>query len=135
MRILLVPLDVTYRCILTADHVRGLLRVDSPVMAFIAESTRFYMDFHDVYQKIPGCVINDPLALALAFAPHLVGCQDYFVDVDISGGVSMGKTFADNYHLTNKPANLRVAMEVNSTDFLELFLERMELLGQGHLLK
>jgi purine nucleosidase len=125
-----VPLDVTYRCILTADHIRRLLRVDSPVTAFIAESTRFYMGFHDEIQKIPGCVINDPLALALAFAPHLVGCRDYFVDVDISNGVSMGNTFADHYHLTGKPANMRVAMEVNAVDFLELFLERMEAISK-----
>ena len=29
------------------------------------------MEFHDEYQKIEGCVINDPLALALTFMPEL----------------------------------------------------------------
>jgi purine nucleosidase len=90
------------------------------------------MGFHDEYQKIQGCVINDPLALALAFAPHLMDCRPYYVDVDISGGVSMGKTFADNYHLTGETANMKVALGVRPREFMELFLERMEYLSQTH---
>lgn len=125
----LVPLDVTYQCILTPEDVQRLLKINSPVTQFIADSTRFYMSFHDEYQHINGCVINDPLALALTFAPDLVTCEALFVDVDISGGVSMGKTFADFFHMTGKPANMKVALEVRARDFLELFLERMERLS------
>lgn len=126
----LVPLDVTYQCILTPEDVQRLLMINTPLTRFIADSTRFYMNFHDAYQHINGCVINDPLALALVFAPDLVSCVDMFVDVDISGGVSMGKTFADFYRMTGKPANMRVAMEVRAGDFMELFLERMERLSK-----
>ena len=63
----LVPLDVTYQCILTPADVSRLQKIDSPITNFVAEATRFYMEFHDEYQKIDGCVINDPLALALTF--------------------------------------------------------------------
>ena len=126
----LVPLDVTYQCLLTRTDVQRLLKIVSPITTFISDATRFYMDFHDEYQKIHGCVINDPLALALAFAPHLVDCQEYYVDVDISGGISTGKTFADHFHLTGKSANMQVAMGVRPREFLELFLERMENLGK-----
>ncbi len=129
--ITLVPLDVTYQCILTPEDVQRLLMINSPLTRFIADSTRFYMSFHDEYQHINGCVINDPLALALAFAPDLVNCEDLFVDVDISGGVSMGKTFADFYRMTGKPANMKVALEVRAGDFMELFLERMERLSKA----
>lgn len=125
----LVPLDVTYRCVLTEAHVQHLLKIDSPIMRFIADATRFYMGFHDEYQKIQGCVINDPLALALAFAPDLVECEELYVDVDIYGGVSMGNTFADFYRMTGKAANMRVALDVRADDFIQLFLERMEKLG------
>jgi inosine-uridine nucleoside N-ribohydrolase len=48
------------------------------------------------------------------------------VDVDISGGVSMGKTFADILHRTGTPANMKVAMGVRGEDFIELFVQRME---------
>ena len=129
----LVPLDVSYQCILTQPDVDRLLQIDSPLTRFIAEATRFYMEFHDEYQGIEGCVINDPLALALTFAPELCTYQELFVDVDISGGVSLGKTFADFYNFTKKPANMRVALGVRAKDFIELFLERLEGLAQSTL--
>ena len=127
----LVPLDVTYQCILTPDDVKRLNKINSPIPKFLDESTRFYMEFHDEHQHILGCVINDPLALALAFAPELCDYQEHYVDVDISGGVSMGNTFADFYHHTKKPANMRVALGVRARDFMELFLERMESLAHS----
>ena len=129
MPITLVPLDVTYQCILTIQDVERLQKIDSPISTFIKDTTRFYMEYHDDYQGIEGCVINDPLALALTFAPELCDYQELPVDVDISGGVSMGKTFADFYNYGKKPANMRVALGVRARDFMELFLERMESLA------
>ncbi len=126
MPITLVPLDVTYQCILTPADVARLLQINSPISRLVADSTRFYMEFHDEYQQIDGCIINDPLALALVFAPELVDTEELYVDVDITGGVSMGKTFADFYRMTQKPPNMKVALEVRPRDFIELFLERIE---------
>lgn len=131
MPITLTPLDVTYQCIFLPDDLNRLLKVDSPITKFIADATRFYMEFHDEYQKIQGCVINDPLTLALTFMPELCDYQDLYVDVDLSGGVSLGKTFADFYRMTGKPANMKVALGVRPRDFMELFLERMEKLAKS----
>ncbi len=127
----LVPLDVTYHCILTRADVGRLLKVPSPVPRFVHDTTRFYMDFHDANQKIDGCVINDALALALVFAPQLCDFEEHYVDVDIQGGVSMGKTFADFYRMTGKPANMKVALGVRARDFLDLFVERIENLSRA----
>ena len=128
--ITLVPLDVTYQCILTAPDVERLMKIDSPIPKFIKDSTDFYMQYHDTYQSIKGCIINDPLALTLTFAPELCDYEKLPVDVDISGGVSMGKTFADFYNYNKKPANMKVALDVRARGFIELFLERMEKLAQ-----
>jgi purine nucleosidase len=125
----LVPLDVTYQCILTPGDVSRLQRIDSPITKFVADATRFYMEFHDEFQQIEGCVINDPLALALTFMPELCTYQELPVDVDLSGGISMGKTVADFYNYGKKPANLKVALSVRARDFIDLFVERMERLA------
>jgi purine nucleosidase len=131
MPITLTPLDVTYQCIFTKQDLARLLKIDSPITKFIADATRFYMEFHDEYQSIDGCVINDPLTLALTFMPELCDYQNLYVDVDLSGGVSMGNTFADFYHMTKKPANMKVALRVRPRDFMDLFLERMEKLANS----
>jgi purine nucleosidase len=127
----LVPLDVTYQCVLTQGDVRRLQEVDSPITQFVADATRFYMQFHDEFQKIDGCVINDPLALALTFAPELCTYQELPVDVDISGGISMGKTVADFYNYGKKPANMQVALGVRARDFIDLFVERIQSLARS----
>jgi len=131
MPITLTPLDVTYQCILLAEDVAQLQKIESPIPDFIADATRFYMEFHEKYQDIQGCVINDPLTLALTFAPDLCDYDEYFVDVDISGGVSTGKTFADFYMMTGKPANMKVALGVRARDFIDLFVERMKKLSES----
>jgi purine nucleosidase len=125
----LVPLDVTYQCILTPGDVNRLQEIDSPITRFVADATRFYMEFHDEYQQIDGCVINDPLALALTFMPELCTYQELPVEVDISGGISMGKTVADFYNYGKKPANMKVALGVRARDFIDLFVERIEKLA------
>jgi purine nucleosidase len=122
----LVPLDVTYQCVLTANDVERLLKIESPIPQFIRDATNFYMEYHADFQGIKGCVINDPLALALTIAPELCDYQELPVDVDISGGVSMGKTLADFFNYDKKPANIRVALGVRPREFIELFLGRME---------
>ncbi len=126
----LVPLDVTYQCILTPDDIHKMQRVNSPITTFVEEATRFYMEFHDEYQSIQGCVINDPLALALTFAPELCTYQELPVDVDISGGISMGKTIGDFYNYGKKPVNMKVALGVKPRDFMDLFVERIVRLAQ-----
>jgi purine nucleosidase len=131
MPITLVPLDVTYQCILTHSDVQRLQEIKSPITKFVADSTRFYMEFHDEFQQIDGCIINDPLALALTFAPDLCDYEEHYVDVDISGGVSMGKTFADFYRFTKKPANMKVALGVQARVFIELFLDRIGKLSKS----
>ena len=128
----LVPLDVTYQCILTAGDVARLQVLDSPITTFIKDATKFYMEYHDDYQRIEGCVINDPLALALTFAPELCDYRELPVDVDISGGISTGKTLADVYNYGKKPANMKVALGVRPRDFIDLFVERIKTLAQSN---
>ncbi len=131
MPITLTPLDVTYQCIFLPEDLNRLLRIDSPITKFIADATRFYMEFHDEYQKIDGCVINDPMTLALTFMPEICDYQDLYVDVDISTGMGLGNTFADFYNYEKKAANMKVALSVRPRVFMELFLERMEKLAKS----
>ncbi len=131
MPMILTPLDVTYQCIFLKEDLDKLLKIDSPITKFIADATRFYMEFHDEYQKIDGCVINDPMTLALTFMPEICDYQDLYVDVDISTGVGLGNTFADFYNYEKKAPNMKVALGVRPRMFMELFLERMEKLANA----
>jgi inosine-uridine nucleoside N-ribohydrolase len=107
------------------EHVDRLMNIDSPISRFIRDAMEVYLEASFAL-GFQGSSLHDPLTLATVIAPELLTCKEYYVDVDISGGVSMGKTFADILHVTKKPANMKVAMKVRGEEFVELFLQRME---------
>ena len=122
----LIPLDVTYQCLFTSADVERINQINSPIARFIKDATEVYIDFYKNYDGIDGCALHDPLTLATIIAPELLTFEEYYVDVDISGGVSSGNTFADLLKVSKQPANMKVAMNVGARDFIELFIERME---------
>lgn len=123
--ITLIPLDVTHKCLLKQEHVDRLMKMDSPISRFIRDAMKVYLEASFAL-GFEGSSLHDPLTLATIISPDLLTLKEYYVDVDISGGVSMGKTFADILHVTKKPANMKVAMNVRGDEFIELFLQRME---------
>lgn len=124
--ITLIPLDVTYQCLLTGDDIERLNKIDSPIARFVRDATAQYMEFYLKYEGFRGCALHDPLTLAAVIAPELLTLEEHYVSVDISGGVSTGKTYADFMKVSKKPANMKVALGVRGREFVELFLERME---------
>ena len=127
--ITLIPLDVTHKCMLKQEHIDRLMKINSPISRFIQEAVEVYLQA-SLTLGHEGSALHDPLTLATIIAPELLTLKEYYVDVDISGGVSMGKTFADVLNVLKKPANMKVAMNVRGEDFIELFLRRMEALSR-----
>lgn len=128
--ITLIPLDVTHKCLLKQKHVDRLLKISSPISNFISEAMNVYL--RASYERgFAGSALHDPLTLATILAPELLTLKSYYVDVDISGGVSMGNTFADIYNMSKKPANMKVAMDVRGDEFIELFVQHMEMLSRS----
>jgi len=128
--ITLIPLDVTHQCLLKQEHVNRLMKINSPISRFVRDVLEVYLPSS---QKMgfEGSALHDPLTLATILAPELLTLKEYYVDVDISGGVSMGKTFADIFNISKKPVNMKVAMNVCGADFVELFLQRIETLAKS----
>jgi purine nucleosidase len=121
----LIPLDVTHKCLLKQEHVDRLMQVNTPISRFIRDTMEVYLEASYAL-GYEGSSLHDPLTLAMVIAPEFLTLKEYYVDVDISGGVSMGKTFADIPRVLKKPANMKVAMNVRGEEFIELFLQRME---------
>jgi purine nucleosidase len=122
----LVPLDVTYQCIFTKDHLARLKGARADIENFIDRSTAFYMEFHAEYQGIQGCAINDPLAAAILVKPELVTFRDYYVDIELHGEFTTAKLSADHFGASGKVANAKVAMEVDVDGFMDFFIERVK---------
>jgi purine nucleosidase len=148
-RALALGLDVTETAKMTPDHVVELARLagstpddsldpgrtageperrsvaSNPVVRYVADALRFYMEFHARYDGFYGAFIHDPLATAAALDPGLVRVRGVPVDVDASGGVADGQTIADWRGLWHQVPNVDVAVEADSGEFLRRWVDRV----------
>jgi purine nucleosidase len=141
-RPLALGLDVTERAKFTPDHMATLARragsrpdeardesdgsvATNPVVRFIADALRFYMEFHSRYDGFYGAFIHDAMAVAAALDPTLVRSEALAVDVELNGTLTAGETVTDWRRVRGRPPNLDVAVEADADRFMTTFIERV----------
>ncbi len=79
----------------------------NPIVRYVADALRFYMEFHAQYDGFYGAFIHDPLAVAAALDRSLVTTEALYVDVETRGEITAGMTVADRRRLTGPRAEPR----------------------------
>src|SRR6476661_809685 len=97
----------------------------NPIVRFVADSLRFYMEFHARYDGFYGAFIHDALAAAAAIDPGLVSTKAVTVDVELGGTLTTGETVTDWRGVWGRPPNLDVAIAARADEFLRRFVERV----------
>jgi purine nucleosidase len=143
-------LDVTEKARILPDHVVALARAagsepddslalargedpmhatrsvaSNPIVRYVADALRFYMEFHAHYDGFYGAFIHDPLAVAAALDPGLVRTRAVAVDVELGGTLTTGETAADWRGVWGRPPNVDVAIEADAEEFMRRFVERV----------
>ena len=114
------------------DPMRSTRSVASnPIVRYLADALRFYMEFHAQYDGFYGAFIHDALALAAALDPTLVTTVAVTVDVETRGEITTGETVADWRHHWRRPPNCDVAVEADTDEFMARFIERVGALASG----
>jgi purine nucleosidase len=156
MPITLLPWDVTSKVLLRQADVDRLLATPSPLTRFIADATRFYLEFHLSAFGYDGCSINDPIALAMVFQPDLVTTEPMHVAIEYTSELTAGKTvisyvgqhdtapdeqdipgydarsWPPRWRKAFRPSpNVRSVTACDERRFIDLFVERMETLARG----
>jgi purine nucleosidase len=104
----------------------------NPIVRYIADALRFYMEFHAGYDGFYGAFIHDALAVAATLDRSLVTTKALYVDVETRGEITAGMTVADRRGLTKRAPNLDVAVTANVTEFLDRLVERVGGLAADH---
>jgi inosine-uridine nucleoside N-ribohydrolase len=92
---LMVGLDVTRRMVLTATEVNRLTNSADPLVSWLGQALRFYVEFHVLEERLNGCVVNDVLTIGELLAPGLLTPQHVPLRVDLDGGDHRGHTRED----------------------------------------
>jgi purine nucleosidase len=143
-------LDVTEKAKITPEHVVALARragstpddslalargedpmhathsvASNPIVRYVADALRFYMEFHSRYDGFYGAFIHDPLAVAAALDPALVTTEAVAVDVELEGALTSGETVTDWRRVWDRPPNLDVAVTADAATFLDRLVDRV----------
>jgi purine nucleosidase len=97
----------------------------NPIVRYVADALRFYMEFHAGYDGFYGAFIHDPLAVAAALDPSLITTKAVAVDVELAGTLTTGETVTDWRGVWGRPPNLEVAIDADADEFLRRFVERV----------
>lgn len=120
----LVPLDVTEQVRLTGAELRSSLRGRRDAQA---QALRAMLALPNGRNVTSGIALHDPLAVAVAIAPHIVETQMLPIDV-VCDGAAAGMSLEDRrIHGTAGPSGsmVAVAVTVDVEAARELFLSRV----------
>ncbi|OPZ83382.1 MAG: Pyrimidine-specific ribonucleoside hydrolase RihA [bacterium ADurb.Bin429] len=121
----MVGLNVTRHMVVTRAAVETLCADGDPTRCWWGDMLRFYEEFHRVREGLEGCVINDPLAVALAMHPEFGTAEPMHVAIDRADGLTRGQTVCDRLGLTGEPPNAVVYTEVDAASALRLVNDRV----------
>ncbi|HEY3379191.1 MAG TPA: nucleoside hydrolase [Armatimonadota bacterium] len=116
----MVGLNVTRHMVLTRQAVDHLAQSTDPALQWWGEMLRFNAEFHHSHEGLEGCIIHDPLAMALALAPEFGTTQPMYLEVARHDDLTRGQTVCDRYGLLGEAPNADVYVEAAWRDVLQL---------------
>jgi len=123
--VVMAPLDVTHRALMTRGFIDGLRAVGTPVATAAAAMLDFYERFDLERYGQAGGPLHDPCVIAWLLKPELFGGRDCHVAVETGSELTMGMTVVDWWGMTDRPKNAHVLREVDAQGFLDLITERI----------
>lgn len=123
----LVGMDVTMTTLLSTDMMAEISREGDHAAQTLMQITQFYVDaYKTMYPGIQGCGLHDPLAVAVAVDPSMVGLERMYVDIELNGELTRGSTVADRRRTAIPFHNANVAMTVDRPRFEAEFMALMK---------
>lgn len=121
----MIGLDVTHQVVLTREETAVWRGSGTPAGRFFADMTDHYIGVSEKGDpQMGGCALHDPLAVAAAIDPTLVGCLPANLRVDLDGA-TRGRTVCDLARLRDAEKDCDVALTVDVPRFVGEFSRRV----------
>lgn len=122
--IILLPWETTLTHGLSLQQVEELGRGNSPRAEFFRRTIRNRLGRQTREEK--GLLEPDPLALAVMLEPEIVQRYEMqYIEIELAGKLTRGQTVIDWDHLTGKPPNTQVVLEIDRERFWELMKQSL----------
>ena len=137
----MVGLEVGDKTLISRKQVDQLAQTHGPVNDFIYAVVKYLVDLSAQFGS-PGSPMYDPLAVGAAIDSTLVKTQEMHVDVETRGEFTRGETVGNRHGVVERNVlrgdryviegvdkvapNAKVAVDVESDRFLQLFVSRIK---------
>jgi pyrimidine-specific ribonucleoside hydrolase len=120
----MIGLDVTHKALFDAAHADRLRGAGKAGKA-VAELADFFLEFHRQRYRFDGAPIHDAMAVAQVIDPTLVETLECNIEIETDSTYCDGRTVVDRWHVTQRPRNAHVGIDVDAQRFLELLVTRI----------
>ncbi|OZJ01457.1 hypothetical protein BZG36_05473 [Bifiguratus adelaidae] len=125
--LVMVPLDVTHKAIVTVDIILSIRHQLTPCSRFaqlLVDLLLFFEHtYRDVFGFLQGPPLHDPCTLAYIIRPELFKGRFMRVDVVTGDGPASGQTICDIYGRSPLPPNCFVTTDIDAEGFFEIMLD------------
>jgi purine nucleosidase len=125
----LVPLEVTHQALATPDVVQRIQALGTPLASIVVDLLTFFGSTYESVFGIPHPPVHDPVAVARVARPEIVTVREVFVAVETAGEWTAGETVVDWHGVLHRPANARIATELDVEAFWALVVDALRRLG------
>lgn len=91
--ITMIGLDVTHRVLMPRTRVESYGEINTPMAQHLSKIMPLYLHFYSSTRGIDGMFVHDSTAISYLLTPELFTTVQYPIMVDVSRGISRGKTW------------------------------------------
>ena len=122
-------LDVTHKVLSTRERVTRIRDIGNAVSDATAGMLSFFQRHDSEKYGADGAPLHDPCTVAWLLRPELFETKHVNVSVETESELTIGHTAVDFWHVTDRPANVDWAYDVDADGFYELLFERLARFG------
>ena len=116
----MIGLDVTHKAIFWDRERQAMAEAGGVASAIVAGLLGFYQGFHRRVYGWDGGPVHDAVAVAHLAHPGLVTTVRANVVVELEGEFTRGRTVADLRHVTDRPVNAEIGVDIDRDRFIGL---------------
>ncbi|MDO5710140.1 MAG: nucleoside hydrolase [Micrococcales bacterium] len=128
--VVMVGLDLTHQALATPDVVARIDALGTRPAKFVVELLDFFGRMYRESQGFDSPPVHDPCAVAYVIDPSVMTTQRVPVDIELSGGLTVGMTVADFRAPAPPECTTSVAVQLDRGKFWDLIVDALERIGE-----
>ncbi|WP_030675282.1 nucleoside hydrolase [Streptomyces rimosus] len=125
----MVGLDLTHQALATPEVTKKIADVGTRPAAFVLELLDFFRDAYRENQGFEYPPVHDPCAVAYVIDPDVMTVRKAPVDIELTGGLTMGMTVTDFRWPIPADCRTQVAVQLDHERFWNLVVDALERIG------